>query len=595
MTIPTDEIILNRYKVVEELGRGGFGITYKAIDLDLKDKPCAVKQLNIPQLPREAVPKAKELFDRECQALMALEHPQIPRILAYKAQDNDYYIVQEFIDGWTLDKELKDIAEKIKARQSYEPLIQLLIEILEVLSYVHASGIIHRDIKPQNLMRRKADGKLILIDFGVVKRVDQELNNSKLTVIVSGEYTPPEQKDGEPCYASDIYALGVVGLSVLRLLTNNAALTAKNLVDLNFDNYQLAEEMKYRFLKMLHAFPEGRYHNASETLKDFLLLVINNFNTHATGNNPVQDTSNLTTVPSKPHNFNTRATGNDPVQDTSNLTTVPSKPPKKSRKFILVGAGLGIIAIFLWLYRCWFFAAVCDPCLSNPSLCGTPPPDCVSNPSLCKELPPPKTCIKEGCKTETPWLPAQDKKGLKAEFKIVMLVYEYRWVVESDDAVEEIATSKKLALSGLSNKIKPSIYSKIDNPNQIISVGAASCEGDPSQEETRAASRANKIHTELAAKLFTVKTYRMLNLGQHRVDKCDPKPEKTSFQRAVIMIGVRQEDKGVDVDQALKNALISQAPKYVAFDLNDYSLGSDKNFKTDICDKEGSCNNPLLK
>ena len=104
------DIILGRYKIVEELGRGGFGITYKAIDTHLKGKFCAVKQLNIPQLPRETVPKVKELFGRECEALMALEHPQIPRILDYKAEDNDYYIVQEFIDGGTLDKELESVA-----------------------------------------------------------------------------------------------------------------------------------------------------------------------------------------------------------------------------------------------------------------------------------------------------------------------------------------------------------------------------------------------------------------------------------------------------------------------------------------------------
>jgi serine/threonine protein kinase len=75
----------------------------------------------------------------------------------------------------------------IREQKSYEPLIKLIIEILEILCWVHECQVIHRDIKPQNLMRRKKDGKMILIDFGVIKRVDQALNNSKLTVIVSGE------------------------------------------------------------------------------------------------------------------------------------------------------------------------------------------------------------------------------------------------------------------------------------------------------------------------------------------------------------------------------------------------------------------------
>ncbi|NES05303.1 MAG: serine/threonine protein kinase, partial [Okeania sp. SIO2F4] len=213
----TNRILRHRYQIISELGKGGFGTTYLAVDLDLPNHPqCVVKQLT-PSDPRPQVfQEAKKLFDKEAKILHRLgKHEQIPQLFAYFEEGGQFYLVQEFIEGNDLTKEIY-----YRSRFTENQTVQLLTEILSVLKYVHQQNVIHRDLKPQNIIRRKSDGKIVLIDFGAVKEI------KGLTVIRGGQasitiavgtpgYMPMEQAAGQPRFCSDIYAVGMMGIEAL--------------------------------------------------------------------------------------------------------------------------------------------------------------------------------------------------------------------------------------------------------------------------------------------------------------------------------------------------------------------------------------------
>lgn len=207
----------SRYKIVKHLGGGGFGQTYLAEDLQLPGNPlCVVKQLKPKSTDPFTLQTARRLFDREAQVLYKLgNHDQIPRLLAHFEEEQEFYLVQEFIDGNDLKQELS-VGKQLSKTQ----VIDLCQGILEILEFVHQQDVIHRDIKPANLIRRKQDGKIVLIDFGAVKQVSTQTANSQkettLTVAIgSPGYMPNEQLSGKPQFCSDIYAVGMLGIQCL--------------------------------------------------------------------------------------------------------------------------------------------------------------------------------------------------------------------------------------------------------------------------------------------------------------------------------------------------------------------------------------------
>jgi serine/threonine protein kinase len=202
----------NRFEIVKHLGSGGSGDTYLAIDLDLPGRPhCVVKHFQPKDSNPAILPIAKSLFDREAEVLYQLgnDHDQIPRLFAHFNEDGDFYLVQEFIDGHALTQEIVP-----GQRLSENAVLNLLKEILEVLSFVHQNNIIHRDIKPQNLMRRHSDQKIVLIDFGSIKKIGALGAGLTIAVGTPG-YMPSEQAKGKPRLCSDIYALGMIGIQAL--------------------------------------------------------------------------------------------------------------------------------------------------------------------------------------------------------------------------------------------------------------------------------------------------------------------------------------------------------------------------------------------
>ncbi|HBQ99097.1 MAG TPA: serine/threonine protein kinase, partial [Cyanobacteria bacterium UBA11691] len=159
------QVLAGHYQIEQELGQGGFGKTFLARDHHLPGHPlCVVKQLK-PQLDDpDALKVAKRLFTTEAQILQRLgEHPQIPRLLAFFEQEEEFYLVQEYIQG-------HELASEIGEGQPWQEdrAIALLRDILTPLDFVHQQGVIHRDLKPSNIIRRSLDNQLVLIDFGAV-------------------------------------------------------------------------------------------------------------------------------------------------------------------------------------------------------------------------------------------------------------------------------------------------------------------------------------------------------------------------------------------------------------------------------------------
>jgi serine/threonine protein kinase/CHASE2 domain-containing sensor protein len=213
-----------RYRIEQQIGEGGFGQTYRAVDLKRPSSPlCVVKRLR-PQNRRPNVVKLAEvLFQREAEVLDKLKHAQIPELLAYFSENNEFYLVQQYVDGHSLAEELTlhSTTRKITRPLSEQAVVMILYELLHILAFVHQQGVIHRDIKPANIMRRHSDGKLVLIDFGAVKQVRElvdvlEDGRTEFTVpIGTNGYMAPEQAQGKPHAASDIYALGMTGIRAL--------------------------------------------------------------------------------------------------------------------------------------------------------------------------------------------------------------------------------------------------------------------------------------------------------------------------------------------------------------------------------------------
>ena len=206
-----------RYQVVQALGAGGFGKTYIAKDTRRPGAPtCVVKHLKPASSDPHFLETARRLFTSEGETLEQLgNHDQIPRLLANFEENQEFYLVQEFIDGHPLSLELSP-----SYRWEESQVIEMLQQVLSILEFVHYNGVIHRDIKPDNIIRRNSDNKLVLVDFGAVKllRTQTLINQAQASATVAigtPGYMPTEQAQGRPRPNSDIYALGMIGIQAL--------------------------------------------------------------------------------------------------------------------------------------------------------------------------------------------------------------------------------------------------------------------------------------------------------------------------------------------------------------------------------------------
>lgn len=319
-------LLRDRYRVMKALGQGGFGATFLAKDESLPGEPCCViKQLRPTMTGAHLLPMARELFEREARTLGKIgNHPQVPMLLAYFEDTEQFYLVQEYISGWTLQQEVRKSGPVSEAGVK-----QFLSEILPLLQYIHSQQVIHRDIKPANLIRREQDKKLVLIDFGAVKnQVNPTVNNSDQTALTNFAigtpgFAPPEQMALRPVYASDIYAVGVTCIYLL---------TAKSPKDLDYNpstgemiwrkyvhiSDHLAEVLK----KMLEASVRHRYQAAGDILRALDL-------------EPYLDSlrDGLANKPNSPQN--PTLNGNSLLSGDFNLPSSPSSPSSATSKLAI--------------------------------------------------------------------------------------------------------------------------------------------------------------------------------------------------------------------------------------------------------------------
>jgi WD40 repeat protein len=222
------QVLGGRYRTTQVLAQGGFGQTFLATDTHRPSHPvCVVKQLRPVNQKPELMPKIQLWFKNEGETLAKLGlHDQIPQLLAYFEEDGEFYLVQEYIPGQTLSYEL------VPGKPwDSKKIIHLLIEILEILEFVHSHGVIHRDVKPSNIIRRQTDNKLVLIDFGTVKQIppmDSQGQPNLTMAVGTPAYMPVEQLYGYPQLNSDIYAVGVIGIQAASGLS---AHEVKSLID----------------------------------------------------------------------------------------------------------------------------------------------------------------------------------------------------------------------------------------------------------------------------------------------------------------------------------------------------------------------------
>lgn len=267
------ELIGGRYRVINCLRKTGFCETYIAQDTHLPGYPrCVVKKLQPQSNEAFVLETARRLFGNEASVLYKLNnHQQIPRLLAHLEVDEQFYLVQEFIEGNDLSQ-----TEIIPGNRWNESQVRnFLFEVLEILDFVHKNNVIHRDIKPSNLIRRASDGKIVLIDFGAVKEISNmtltEGQGNLLTVAIGTPgYMASEQQRGDPRFNSDIYALGVTAVQAITGFHPDLLPRDRDTGEISWRARapKCSKEFADILDKMIHNDFRLRYQNASEALED---------------------------------------------------------------------------------------------------------------------------------------------------------------------------------------------------------------------------------------------------------------------------------------------------------------------------------------
>ena len=276
------DVIGEKYRIVNEIGSGGFATTYlavieKSVSKDVDSAPlekCVVKQLQ-PRLNSQAIwDNARDRLDTEGMVLRWLgKHNQIPALIDHFDENSQFYLVLEFIEGNEFDREVQN------ALLNEFQIIQFLHDVLNILNFVHQQGVIHRDIKPSNLIKRFKDGKFSLIDFGAVKEIGTAIFDSpkevaQTQVIGTPGYMPPEQHSGKPLYSSDIYALGKTAIYGLtgRTPTDWENIETNEMVSW-YEKTSISNELAKIINRMTSTKTAERYKSVQEVLDDIIPLL----------------------------------------------------------------------------------------------------------------------------------------------------------------------------------------------------------------------------------------------------------------------------------------------------------------------------------
>jgi serine/threonine protein kinase len=551
----SDLLIQGRYQVMRLLSdKTGFGKIYEAYE---RGTPKILKVLK-EDLNGDA--KAVELFEQEAAVLGQLNHPGIPKVDGYfQYQTRNglilHCIVMEKIEGSNLEQ---CVEQQQNRPISQEQAIAWLKQLAVILQLVHAKHYLHRDIKPSNIMLRTppqsppypggARGdELVLIDFGTAREVTRTYLAKRsagggITAIVSSGYTAPEQANGNASTLSDFFALG---RTFVFLLTGRHPMTmydSQNDV-LNWRSHtsNISPSLLNLIDQLMARNPSDRPPNTQAILQRLEAI-------------DRQQTETLTET--------VNVLGTPKTQRIQPLPppTPPLPQQERQRDKWPVMVIFALLLVPLALMSLLALAVV----NSNVTLLPTP----TQSPE------------RKGKVDYFPYVEGRDSQGRTAEFNIAVLSIEYKWQLGSSFQIKH--NDQFLTVDSLQSSLEQEGIKRImENPNEIISVGTASCEGSPQLEERRAFERAQQIQL-LVKKMFgnvsSVQGYRLLNLGQFRKDNCQSNQDETSYQRSLIIIGVRKQTPGVLLDEALRERL--EKKPFADFKLEDYSLGSPDKFKT---------------
>ncbi|WP_017316866.1 serine/threonine-protein kinase [Mastigocladopsis repens] len=268
------KVLQGRYQVVQTLGAGVFGETYVAVDIDNPHNPkCVVKQLKVISSQPSYLQTLRLRFITETQTLKQLgHHEQIPELISCFEEHERFYLVQEYVEGHALTAELP-INLNLGYLWSESEVAEFLQDVLTILVFVHSQGVIHCDVKPENLIRRACDGKLVLIDFGSIQPIDFEILDEVLPLykipVTSLGYIPPEQFIGQTQPNSDVYALGMIAIQAL---TGVTPLQLKvdpqtNEILWRFQNTPVSDYLAAVISQMIRYNYKERFKSAAEALR----------------------------------------------------------------------------------------------------------------------------------------------------------------------------------------------------------------------------------------------------------------------------------------------------------------------------------------
>ncbi|MEH2006924.1 serine/threonine-protein kinase [Nostoc sp.] len=537
--------LLGRYRVTCLLSdKTGFSKVYEAYE---QDTP---KILKILKDDLSSDPKAVKLFQQEVTVLGQLKHPGIPNEDSYFQYQTRHGLVlhciaMEKIDGYNLEQWLQQQNYPISQEQA----VAWLKQLVEILDLVHGKQYLHRDIKPSNIMIRSPLGKgwgdLVLIDFGTATEIDrthpdQLSNGNEMTALMSSGYSAPEQMNAQAVPQSDFFALG---RTFVFLLTGYHPL----------DMYDMQHNLLHWQNHAMHISPlllnlidwltlpdiEKRPANTQEILQR-----LEEIETQLIETTPV----NIILV----DNINTE-------QLSAPITKTLSPPDKQPEEvpllkfFAVLLVILGLLSIVALATRTSKFSV-----RQNYG-----------------QSPEKKSKI-----DYFPYKEGRDSQGKVAEFNIAVLSLEYKWLLGSNFQIKYNNQIISLDLLKLSLE-QQGIQNIMKDPSEIISVGTVSCKGDTAVQERMALERSKQIQY-LVKNLFintpSVKSYRILNLGQFQRSDCQANQDLTKYQRSIIIIGVKKESAGLILDEALRDRL--EKKPFGDFKLEDYSLGSSEKFKT---------------
>lgn len=332
-------IIAGRYEFVKYLGGGGMSNVYLAKDKIL-NRDVAVKVINIPPYEKE---KAVERFEREVQNTTILSHSNVVNVLDVEEDDNCYYLVMEYIEGPTLKEYLCK-----EGKLSADEAVEMTLQILKGIAHAHHHRIIHRDIKPQNILMTK-NGTLKILDFGIARALSETALTETNHVMGSVQYLSPEQAKGQSTdESSDIYSIGIV---LYELLTGHPPFNGETPVSVAIKHIQeelpsirkerpsIPQSIENVIMKATRKEKSQRYRDTNEMYYDLLTALDDERKDELPRYDSDSDTKTMPVIKADEEESDTKTVPIATTQQNANAqqqNMETNKPKRKRNKWLIV-------------------------------------------------------------------------------------------------------------------------------------------------------------------------------------------------------------------------------------------------------------------